>query len=168
MIREFVKYLFYFVVILVLQLLVFNNIEFASFINPYVYVLFILLLPFTTPKLILLVSAFMLGLVMDLFMGTPGVHSSATVFMAFSRPFVMGLFSPREGYQSGTFPRMAQFGVEWFVKYTVMLVLIHHLTYFYLEVFSMNHFFNTLFRAFLSSTMTSLIIIFSQYFVFRK
>ena len=168
MIRDFSIYLFYFMILILLQLMVFNNIEFSGYINPYVYILFILLLPFTTPRLVLLFLAFSLGIVLDLFLGTPGVHSSATVFMAFSRPFVMRLYSPREGYQTGTNPRMAQFGMEWFVKYTVTLVLIHHFTLFYLEVFSLNHFFNTLLRAFLSSLLTSLIIIFSQYFVFRR
>jgi hypothetical protein len=168
MIREFTKYLLYFVALILAQLLVFNNIEFSGYINPYVYILFILLLPFTVPKIVLLVSALLLGLVVDLFLGTPGVHSSATVLMAFSRPFVMNLFSPREGYQTGTYPRMAQFGVEWFVKYTVMLVLIHHFTLFYLEVFTFSHFFSTFFRAFLSSIFTSLIIIFSQFFIFRR
>ena len=168
MIRELAKYLLYFVVLILAQLLVFNNIEFSGYINPYIYVLFILLLPFTTPGLVLLLSAFSLGLVIDLFMGTPGVHSSATVLMAFSRSSVMALFSPREGYQSGTYPRLAQFGLEWFIKYTVMLVLIHHFVLFYLEVFTLSQFFSTLFRAFLSSVLTSLIIILSQYFVFRK
>jgi rod shape-determining protein MreD len=167
MIREF-KYIVYFVVFILLQLLVFNNIEFSGYINPYIYVLFILLLPFTTPRAVMLVVAFLLGLTIDLFMGTPGVHSSATVLMAFARPWVMALFSPREGYQSGTYPRLSQFGMEWFVKYTVMLVIIHHFTLFYLEAFSFNHFFNTFFRAFLSSILTSLIIVFSQFFVFRK
>lgn len=168
MIREFAKYLSYFVVLIMAQLLVFNNIEFSGYINPYVYILFILLLPFTLPKFVLLASAFSLGLVIDLFMGTPGVHSSATVLMAFSRSFVMALFSPREGYQSGTYPRVAQFGLEWFVKYTVMLVLIHHFALFYLEVFTFGHFFSTFFRAFLSSILTSLIIILSQFFIFRR
>lgn len=168
MIRDFSTYLIYFFALVLLQLLVFNNIEFSGYINPYVYVLFILLLPFTTPKIVLLILAFILGIVIDIFLGTPGVHSSSTVFMAFSRPFVMRLYSPREGYQTGTNPRLAQFGTEWFVKYTITLVLIHHFTLFFLEVFSLNHFFNTLFRAFLSSLLTSLIIIFSQFFVFRR
>jgi rod shape-determining protein MreD len=168
MIREFSKYLFYFIVLILAQLLVFNNIEFSGFINPYVYILFIILLPFTIPKVVLLLSAFLIGLVMDLFMGTPGVHSSATVLMAFSRPFVMSLFSPREGYQTGTYPRLTQFGLEWFVKYTVMLVLIHHFALFYLEIFTFNHFFSTFFRAVLSSLLTSMIIIFSQFFIFRR
>jgi rod shape-determining protein MreD len=168
MIREFGKYLFYFIVLVLAQLLIFNNIEFSGYINPYIYILLIILLPFTIPKVVLLVSAFILGLVIDLFMGTPGVHSSATLLMAFSRPFVMTLFSPREGYQTGTYPRLTQFGLEWFIKYTVLLVMIHHFALFYLEVFTLNHFFSTFFRAFLSTILTSLIIIFSQFFIFRR
>ena len=119
MIKDLLKYLFQFVVLVLAQLLIFNNIELSGYINPYVYVLFVLLLPFEVPRIILLVASLALGLVIDLFMGTPGVHSSATVFMAFSRPMVLTLFSPREGYQTGTSPRISQFGLEWFVKYTV-------------------------------------------------
>jgi hypothetical protein len=168
MIREFGKYLFIFIALVLAQILIFNNIEFSGFVNPYVYILFVLLLPFKTPPFIQLTSAFTLGLTVDLFMGTPGVHSSATVMMAFSRPFVLSLYSPREGYQTGTFPRLSQFGWEWFVKYAVTLILIHHFILFYLEVFTFHHFFSTWVRAFLSSILTSVIIILSQYFIFRR
>jgi hypothetical protein len=168
MIRELGKYLLQFGILILAQLLIFNNIEFSGYINPYVYVLFVLLLPFTVPSFILFISAFILGLTVDLFQGTPGVHSSATLLMAFSRPFVMSLYSPREGYQTGTYPRLAQFGPEWFVKYTVTLVLLHHFALFYLEVFTFHHFFSTLLRALLSSILTSLVIIFSQFFIFRE
>jgi len=168
MIKDLLNYLFQFAVLILAQLLVFNNIELSGFINPYVYVLFILLIPFEIPKLVLLVSAFLLGLSVDLFLGTPGVHSSACVFMAFARPRVLALFSPREGYQTGTLPRISYFGLEWFVKYTMMLVLLHHFILFYLEVLTLHHFFATFFRALLSSLLTSLIIVISQYFIFRK
>lgn len=168
MIRLLTIYLFQFVVLILAQVLIFNNIDFSGFINPYIYILFVLLLPFNTPRLILLLSSFTLGLVIDLFMGTPGVHSTATLLMAFSRPSVMAMYSPREGYQTGTYPRMAQFGMEWFIKYTVTLVLLHHFTLFYLEVFTFHHFFSTFLRALLSSILTSLLIIFSQFFIFRR
>jgi rod shape-determining protein MreD len=168
MIKSFITYLFLFGILIVTQLLVFNNIELSGYINPYVYVLFILLLPFDVPNIVLLLSAFILGLFIDLFMGTPGVHSSATVLMAFTRPAVLTIFSPREGYQTGTQPRMTQFGLEWFIKYTVLLVLIHHFTLFYLEVFTFHNFFSTFLRALSSSLLTSVILIFSQYFIFRK
>ena len=168
MIRILATYLLQFVVLALAQVLLFNNIDFSGYINPYIYILFVLLLPFNTPKLIYLLISFAMGLVIDLFMGTPGVHSSATLLMAFSRPSVMRIYSPREGYQTGTYPRLTQFGMEWFVKYTVTLVLLHHFTLFYLEVFTFHHFFSTFLRAFLSSLLTSLLIIFSQFFIFRR
>lgn len=168
MIRMLFKYLMQFAVLVLAQVLIFNNIDFSGYINPYIYILFVLLLPFNTPKLIFLLSSFTLGLLIDLFMGTPGVHSSATLLMAFSRPAVMAMYSPREGYQTGTYPRLQQFGMEWFMKYTVTLVLLHHFTLFYLEVFTFHHFFSTFLRALLSALLTSLLIIFSQFFIFRR
>jgi hypothetical protein len=157
-----------FIALIMAQLLIFNNIEFSGFINPYIYILFVLLLPFYAPSFVLLVSTFLMGITIDIFLGTPGVHSTATVLAAFSRPAVMRLFSPREGYQSGTFPRLSQFGFEWFAKYTVMLVIIHHFSLFYLEVYTLHHFFATFFRALLSTLFTSLLLIGSQYFIFRR
>jgi len=68
MIKSFLTYFFLFVILIVTQLLVFNNIELSGYINPYVYVLFILLLPFDVPRVVLLLSAFLLGLCIDLFM----------------------------------------------------------------------------------------------------
>jgi rod shape-determining protein MreD len=167
MIKNMFGYLLQFMVLVALQLLIFNNIELSGFINPYIYILFILLLPFETPKALLLFIAFALGLVIDLFMGTPGVHSTATVLMAFARPVVLKVFSPHDGYQANTLPRLNQYGMEWFVKYTVALVLLHHCTLFYLEVFTFHGFFNTLSRALLSAAFTVILIIISQFFVFR-
>lgn len=168
MIKDLLKYLLQFVILVLTQLLIFNNVELSGFINPYVYILFILLLPFEVPKFILLIAAFLTGLVIDLFMGTPGVHSTATLLMAFARPGVLSIFSPREGYQSGTLPRLQQFGLEWFAKYAILLVIIHHFTLFYLEVLTFQHFFSTFLRALLSTMLTSVILLISQYFIFRK
>jgi hypothetical protein len=168
MIKDLLKYLWQLVILVLAQLLIFNNIELSGFINPYPYVLFILLLPFEVPRFILLAAAFMTGLIIDLFMGTPGVHSTATLLMAFARPGVLAIFSPREGYQSGTYPRLQQFGLEWFAKYAIMLVIIHHFTLFYLEVLTFHHFFSTFLRALLSTLLTSVILLISQYFIFRK
>lgn len=168
MIKTLQKYLIQFVLLIVLQLLIFNNIEFSGYVNPYIYILFILLLPFETPKALLLILAFILGITIDLFMGTPGVHSSATVLTAFLRPVVLGIFEPRDGYQTGTNPRILYYGLEWFIKYTVLLVVIHHITLFYLEVMSFDHFFNTLLRALTSVCFTLLILVLSQFLVLRK
>ena len=167
MIKLLPRYILNFVVLVFLQVFIFNNIQFSGFINPYIYVLFILILPFETPKWLLLVIAFLLGLTIDLFSNTLGMHISATVFMAFLRPYVLKVISPRDGYESETLPQLRYYGASWFIRYSVILVFAHHLFLFYIEVFSFSNFFATFARAILSSLFTITIILISQYF-FRK
>jgi rod shape-determining protein MreD len=157
-----------FVVLVLLQLLLFNNIRFSGFINPYVYVLFFILLPFDFSGSLMLVLGLVMGLILDLFMGTPGVHSLATVLIAFIRPGVLNLIAPHDGYDLNALPRVSQMGLIWFIRYAAIIIVIHHLVLFYAEVFSFSHFFFTLLKALLSSVFTLVFIVLSQFFVFRK
>jgi len=157
-----------FVILIAAQLLIFNSIQFSGYINPYIYVLFILLLPFETPKWLLLITAFLLGFIMDIFSDTPGMHTAATVFMAFLRPFVLNLISPREGYESGTFPRIFYYGVNWFTRYALILIFAHHFVLFYIEIFRFGNFFSTFFRVILSTVMSLIFIVLSQFFIYRR
>ena len=150
------------------QVFILNNIQFSGFVNPYFYVLFILLLPFETPKWLLLTLGFVLGLSIDLFSNTPGLHASATVFMAFLRPLVLDYFAPRDGYESGTFPRVYYYGFVWFFQYSSILILAHHFFLFYIEVFRLDDFFLTFWRVVLSSIFTIFLVVISQYFIYRK
>jgi rod shape-determining protein MreD len=157
-----------FVVLILVQILVFNNIELGGYINPYVYILFILLLPFETPAWITLTSGFILGFIIDIFSETLGMHAAATVFISFIRPYVLSYFSPRDGYETGSYPRVFYYGLTWFVKYTLIMVFAHHLLLFYIEMFKFQDFFATLLRVILSTIFSSTLIIISQFFVFRK
>jgi rod shape-determining protein MreD len=168
MIKSLGKYIIRFLILVLLQVLVFNNIQVSGFINPYFYILFILLLPFETPKWSLPLIGFMLGLSIDIFTQTPGIHTSATVLMAFSRPYILSLISPREGYEPGSYPRLYYYGLEWFVKYSVILICIHHFFLFYIEIFRISDFFATFLRAILSSVFSIIFIVLSQYFIFRR
>ena len=160
--------IFRFVVVVLFQVLVMDNVMINGYMNPYIYLLFILLLPFETPRWLLLLSGFALGLTMDLFTGTLGMHTAATVLAAFVRPYLLNLLASRDGYEPETFPRIHYYGFLWFLKYTLLLVLIHHLALFYLEVFQLKYFFSTLLRVILSSILSTSTIVLSQYFVFRK
>ena len=162
--RNIIRFLF----LVFIQVLIFNNIQISGLINPYVYVIFILLLPFETPKWALLGLAFLLGISVDLFANTPGMHSTATVLMAFLRPYVLSIIAPRDGYETGTFPRLYYYGFFWFLKYAAILVTIHHLTLFYLEIFRLSDFFITFFRSVISSAFSITFIVLSQYFIFRR
>lgn len=168
MIKSFGKYIFRFLILVLLQVLVFNNIQISGFINPYFYILFILLLPFETPNWALPIIGFVLGISVDLFTQTPGIHASACVAMAFSRPYILGFISPREGYETGSYPTLSFYGLEWFLKYSVILVCIHHFFLFYVEIFRITDFFATFLRAFLSSAFSIVFIVLSQYFIFKR
>jgi hypothetical protein len=109
-----------------------------------------------------------MGLILDLFMGTPGVHSLTTVLIAFIRPGVLKLVAPHDGYNINDLPRVSQMGLLWFIKYAAIIVVIHHLVLFYAEVFSFSHFFFTLLKVLLSSVFTFAFIVISQFFVFRN
>jgi len=155
-------------VLILLQVLLFNNIQFSGYINPYVYIMIILLLPSVIPPWALLLVAFFTGLTVDLFSGSPGMHTSATLVAGFSRPYILRFISPRDGYESGSELSMEVYGFRWFMIYTSIVVLVHHLTLFYIEVFRFADFFRTLLRALLSSAFTIGFILLIEYYRKRR
>lgn len=157
-----------FLVVVLFQVLVMDNVMINGYLIPYIYLLFILLMPFETPRWAQLVLGFILGMSIDLFLNTPGMHTAATVLVAFVRPYLLNLLAPRDGYDPDSFPRIHYYGFLWFLKYTLIIVVLHHLVLFYLEVFQLKDFLSTLLRVILSSILSTSTIILSQYFVFRK
>jgi rod shape-determining protein MreD len=168
MIEVTLKYLFRFIVLVLVQIFIFNNIEISGYINPYIYILFLILLPFGTAPGLVVLLGFAMGLSIDIFSETLGMHTAATTFVAFSRTSVLKFFAPHDGYGKGTLPTVGQYGLPWFIKYTTILVLMHHFLLFYIEMFQIQDFFFTLFRVIMSSAFSIATIVLSQYFVFRK
>lgn len=168
MIRLLARNIVRFITILLIQVLLFDNIRLGGYLNPYFYVLFIILMPFETPRWLQLIAGFMMGLSVDLFANTLGMHTAATVFLAFVRPWVLNLFAPRDGYEPDTFPRIHYYGFTWFLQYAGLLIFTHHLVLFYIEVFHFHEFLSTFLRALLSSILTLSTVMLSQYFIFRK
>ncbi|MGA1977725.1 MAG: rod shape-determining protein MreD [Bacteroidales bacterium] len=163
MINRILRYSLIFLLLILLQLLVFDNIQFSGYVNPYVYILFILLLPIEIPSWLLLLLSFATGILMDFFSGTPGMHASATVLAGFVRPYVLRIISPREGYEAGATPSMIIYGFRWFLIYAAIIVLVHHSALFYLEVLRLTSFFRTLFRVLLSSAFSVTFILLLEY-----
>lgn len=157
-----------FIIIVLIQVLIMDHIMINGYLNPYFYIIFILLMPFESPRWLLLLAGFILGLSIDLFSNTLGMHTAASVFMAFMRPSVLKIFSPRDGYEPESKPRISYLGFSWFLKYTLLLTFLHHMVLFYVEVFNFQEFFSTFLRILLSTLLSSLTILLSQYFIFRK
>ncbi len=168
MINPVSRNIFRMFILVLFQVLVLNNIQVSGYINPYMYVLFILLLPFETPRWLLLVSGFAIGISIDLFANTLGMHTSATVFMAFLRPYVLKLLMPHDEYEKSTYPRLYYYGFTWFLKYSLVLVFLHHTFLFYVEAFRITFFFHTMLRVLLSTLFSVFLIILSQFFIYRK
>lgn len=168
MLNEIIRNIIRFILLVAAQILIINNIELGRFINPFLYVLFIIILPFEAPKWLVLLSAFLIGITMDMFSDTGGMHAAACVFMGYIRPGVLKLFSPRDGYEFGTQPTVQYLGVPWFLSYAGILILSHHLILFYVEIFRFSEFFSTFFRVIVSSFFTLFLVIVTQYLFYRK
>ena len=167
MIKKIIQLTLSFFVLVFVQVLILNNIRLGGYINPYLYVLFILFLPLEIPNWFLLLLAFVLGLAIDMFSNTMGMHAAASVFMAFCRPQVLRIISPRDGYESGKSPTISTMGLNWFFAYSSILVVLHHIALFYIEVFRFSEFFPTLGRVLLSSILTIALILISQYLFYK-
>ena len=160
-------YILLFVVSVLVQILMMNHIQFSGFVNPYFYVLFILLLPINIPRYLILILGFLLGITIDVFSNTPGVHASSTVFMAFLRPFVINVSNVDEQDRM-MIPSLANIGLGWFARYAGILILLHHLFLFFVEIFTFQGFLHTLLRSFSSAIFTFVFILISQFLIFRK
>jgi len=149
--------------LIIFQVLILNHINLGGYINPYFYIYFILLLPFSTPRWMLLVLSFILGIGIDIFTNTIGLNAAACVLMGFARPFVISAISSGPESLIGETPSLRNQGMKWFLYYAIILVLVHHISLFYLEIFRLTEFFATFVRILLSSTFTLMLVLISEY-----
>lgn len=155
-----------FVVLLLLQVVVFDNLDFLGLCNPFVYVGFILLLPFGTPTILLMLLAAAAGLVVDVASNTPGMHMAACVLAAYVRPYVLRLIAFRSvSYKDGELPGSRAYGSLWFARYVALVVAVHHVALFLVEQFDSFYLWPTLLRIVLSIVASSLLIVLLENFM---
>ena len=168
MVNNLLKYSLVFIVAVLLQVLVFNHILIFRMITPFFYIIFLLLLPYDTPRAMLIFLGFILGLSIDAFTNTLGVHSAVCVLIGFVRPGILNKISTRETRESVSAPRISTMSLNWFIGYTAIFVTIHHLLLFMLEAFTFQGFIFTLARAVFSGILSIVLIVISQFMIFRK
>jgi rod shape-determining protein MreD len=151
------------------QVLVFNHINLGGFVNPYVYIIFVLMLPLDIPGWLALLSSFMMGLSVDIFTHTPGLHASAATLTVFLRPYIIRLIDTNKEIEPGLRPTLFDMGARWYFFYSVSMILIHHIYLYFLERMSFAHFIDTFTQALLSAATTIMLAYLSQYlFYFRR
>ena len=167
--RGFLKILGNYAILVLLQAMLLNNINISPLgITPMFYVLAILVMPFETAGWLQLVFAFLLGFSIDIFSDTLGLNAAASVLAAFIRPTILKTLAPRDGYESGTAPYASYMGMNWFAKYSIIIIIIHHFTFFMLNAFGFENFSQTLLRIVFTSLLTFAFIFLSQFIAFRK
>ncbi len=154
-----------FFVLLLLQVLLFNHINFLGYINPYVYLIFILLFPFTGNQTLLIFLSFLLGLSIDVFSDSGGVHAAASVLIAYLRPGFLKL-SFGVSYLHNTV-KISEARFNQIITYVVAMVFIHHLVLFTLEIFNPKHILLIL-KSTLFSGIFSTILIVSSFVLFSR
>lgn len=150
--------IFRFIILVLIQVYVLDNIQFLGYVSPMIYVLFLLSLPVRLHSAVVMLIAFGLGLTIDMFNNTMGMHAFASVLMAFLRPSTIRLFTDFDQIYNPT-PSFRTFGVRSYIKYVVVLVLAHHTTLFFIESFSFFNFSQLIPKILISSAVTILLIL---------
>lgn len=157
-----------FIILIFAQVFLLKNMVFYNLNVPFLYILFILLLPFETPTWLLFVLSFLLGIIIDLFNDTLGLHAAACTVLALMRVFFINITVQRDNYDSDPEPTLGIMGFRWFFFYTVLLTLIHHFFLFNLEVFRLSEIGGTLSRVFISSGLTIVLIFITELVFYKK
>lgn len=155
-----------FFVLVLVQVLLLDHINFLGYINPYLYIYFILLYPLIGNKGLLIFLSFLLGLTVDIFNDSGGIHAGASVFIAWIRPIILK-FSFGVSYEYNTVKvNSASFSQQLF--YILGMVFLHHLLLFTLEIFNVDQILLILKSALFSSIFSSILIFCTLYLLSRK
>lgn len=161
-----VNLVFLFFFLLFLQVFVLNNILFFGFINPYVYIAFVFLYPLKEKRIPFLFYSFSLGLLIDFFSDSGGIHAFSILSIAYIRLFFIKLYF-RKITADYPFFNLKSESFGKIFNYTVTLTLIHHLIYFSLANFSFQNFSDVLLNVLFSSIFT-LTLYFLGTYLFMK
>ncbi|MDR2919511.1 MAG: rod shape-determining protein MreD [Tannerella sp.] len=157
MIKSYLKVFAYFIFFVILQVLVLNNIQLFKFVIPLLYVYVIVKIPTNLTRTSIILISFALGLVIDLFFNTLGLHAAACSFAGFFRGPLLKTFSDKDFFEGAT-PSYRTLGIGGFIRYAFLLVLLHHTVLFLIESVSLFDPFFLALRIIGSVILTSLCI----------
>ncbi len=158
MITQFLYALKWFVLLMLLQVFVFNHIHIAGYATPLPYVFLLLILPSDTSRSVLLLWGFVMGFIIDTFTNTPGMAAASMTVVALLRPGLLTLFGPNDKDENSYKPSVAIMRRSAFTGYVFTAVIIHEILYFSLEAFSFFNWQELLINIGTSSVLTTLII----------
>ncbi len=154
-----------FLILIPIQALILNHWTLDWGIQPFLYILIILSLPFETPAWMVLLLGFITGLTMDAFENMEGMHASAMTLLAFIRRPLLSRIAPRDGYESGMKPSIRHMGTAWYLRYAPPLTLIHHFWLLGIDHFRLDELHLVLFKGALCGIFTLFLLLLYQYLI---
>ena len=156
-------------IFILIQVYVLNKIpHLHRYITPYLYYLFILWLPFSVSRMGLLFVGFITGLILDYFMMTPGLHAAACTLIAYVRPFVIGILTPKDSSEFN-YREPSPRAMQWtpYLVYVLILTVLHHGYMVFLEWLDVGNFLDFIIKIF-STTGISMLMIFTIELIFPR
>ena len=155
---EWTKQIGRYILVMLLQVLLFDQLQLWGACHPYIYLLCLLMMPITLPPIADMLIGAGIGLVMDMFCNSLGVHTASCILIMFLRPYLLGMIL-NDKDRLNEQVSLRSMGMEAYIKYVVILVLIHHLTVFSLAAWSWYHIGFVLLETAVSSAITIFVII---------
>lgn len=152
-----------FVLYMAFQIIFLKNIVLFHSAFCFIYIGFLLMLPVETGRLLLMIIGFSMGIIVDTFYDSLGLHAFASVFIMFIRNPWLGWLTPQGGYDAGSIPNIESNGIQWFVTYSLPLILIHQSLLFFIEVGGFQYTGLTILKIVSSTLFTGLIIVMLQF-----
>ncbi|MDR2408001.1 MAG: rod shape-determining protein MreD [Bacteroidales bacterium] len=165
--RIYLKYSFTFIILVLVQIFLFDKINLWHIVTPMIYISFIFSLPYQTPQWVVILLGFFIGLTVDFFTGVLGLHALATLIISFIRPFVIHIIPLRVEREEHLRPIFYDMKFIWYLQYAFLLTLIHHFIFFFVDKLSFHNFWQTIIVV-LSNTGCSVICIFVIQILFYR
>jgi len=155
---DWIKQIGRYILVMLLQVLLLDQLQLWGACHPYLYILCLMMMPITLPHSVSMIIGAVVGLVMDIFCNSLGVHTAACILLMFIRPYLIGAIVNDKDRLNEQISLRA-IGMEALIKYVVIMVLIHHLTVFLLAAWSWAHIGFVLLETLVSSLITISLII---------
>lgn len=157
-----------FLILLLVQILLLKNLALFGVAFCFIYLIAILLLPVSIRDIPLLIIAFIMGLTIDIFYDTLGMHALAATALAFGRSFWLKAVSPSGGYEDSDIPDLKSQGTGWFVSYSFPLIFLFCIVFFTVDFGGEGNWLNVLNKSFFSSIFTLVLAIIVQLLFFKR
>lgn len=156
------------VLLILAQVILFKNLVLFDSAFCFAYILIFLTLPMDTNPIVQLIVGFVVGIIIDTFYNTLGIHAAASVLLVYLRIYWSQVMTPSGGYDSGPKINVRTQGLGWFLVYTYPLVFVHILLLLFIEAAGFGLFWQTLSKVFYSSIFTLVVILIIQYLFYKK